>query len=147
MTFILHYDPNIGNVYIADYSNQLIRKVTVATGIISRIAGTNSGGYNGDDIFATSAQLYFPFAVTLDSSGTFDFIIVYYPFQFLFNLFAADNVYIADEYNNRIRKVSATSSIITTIAGTGDTNFAGDGDVATNAALHRPEGVAVDEAG
>ena len=61
---------NIGNVYIADSSNQRIRKVTVATGIISTIAGSStSGSYSGDNGAATSATLNSPEGVAVDASG------------------------------------------------------------------------------
>ena len=60
---------NIGNVYIADYYNHRIRKVTVSTGIISTIAGTGTGSYSGDNGAATSATLYYPSGVALDASG------------------------------------------------------------------------------
>ena len=60
---------NIGNVYIADYANQRIRKVTVSTGIITTIAGTGSNSYSGDNGAATSATLSYPGAVALDASG------------------------------------------------------------------------------
>ena len=60
---------NIGNVYIADYRNHRIRKVTVSTGIITTIAGTGSTGYSGDNIEATSAALKYPYGVALDASG------------------------------------------------------------------------------
>ena len=60
---------DIGNVYIADFQNNRIRKVTVATGIISTIAGTGSTGYNNDNVQATSATLYGPRGVAVDSSG------------------------------------------------------------------------------
>ena len=65
---------NIGNVYIGDYSNNRIRKVTVSTGIISTIAGTGSTTFTGDNGAATSATLYFPSGVALDASGR----ILYY---------------------------------------------------------------------
>ena len=58
----------IGNVYIADYYNNRIRMVTVSTGIISTIAGTGGTSYNGDGMAATSATLYYPQGVALDSS-------------------------------------------------------------------------------
>ncbi len=62
--------PYIGNLYIADYSNQRIRKITVSTGIISTIAGcSTSTGYSGDNGAATSANLNSPIAVGLDTSG------------------------------------------------------------------------------
>ena len=61
---------NIGNVYIADYSNNRIRKVTVSTGIISTIAGSStSGSYSGDNGAATSATLFAPTGVAVDASG------------------------------------------------------------------------------
>ena len=65
---------NIGNVYIADWYNNRIRKVTVSTGIISTIAGTGSTTYSGDNGAATSATLNSPFGVALDASGR----ILYY---------------------------------------------------------------------
>ena len=60
---------NIGNVYIAEYGNNRIRKVTVSTGVISTIAGTGSASYSGDNVAATSAALYQPVGVALDASG------------------------------------------------------------------------------
>lgn len=59
-----------GNVYIGDYGNNRIRKVTVSTGAIATIAGTGIGSYSGDGGFATSAELFGPVGVTLDASGT-----------------------------------------------------------------------------
>ena len=60
---------NIGNVYIADQSNNRIRKVTVSTGIIASIAGTGDASYSGDGGTATSAALNLPYGVALDASG------------------------------------------------------------------------------
>ena len=60
---------NIGNVYIADYGNHRIRKVTVSTGIITTIAGTGAGTYSGDNGAATSATLWSPNGVAVDASG------------------------------------------------------------------------------
>ena len=61
---------NIGTVYIVDYWNNRIRKVTVSTGIIATIAGVStSGSYSGDGGAATSAALYYPYGVALDASG------------------------------------------------------------------------------
>ena len=60
---------NIGNVYIADYGNNRIRKVTVSTGIITTIAGTGTASYSGDNGAATSATLYYPWGVAVDASG------------------------------------------------------------------------------
>ncbi len=113
-------------MYIADYNNNRIRKVTVSTGIITTFAGTGTGSYSGDNGPATSAALNYPAGVALDSSG---------------------NVYIADAFNNRVRKVTMSTGIITTLAGTGATTYAGDNGQATGAALSHPRGVAVDTSG
>ena len=113
-----------GNLYIADIYNQRIRKVSAA-GIITTIAGDGLFGFSGDGGPAASAHLGSPAGVALDASG---------------------NLYIADSYNYRIRKVSA-AGIITTVAGNGFNNYSGDGGAAANAQLSEPEGVAVDGAG
>ncbi len=64
-------NPYLGNVYIADNSNQRVRKVTVSTGIITTLAGNGgTGSYSGDNGAATSASLYSPIDVALDSAGT-----------------------------------------------------------------------------
>ena len=117
---------HLGNIYIVDHGNHRIRKVTVSTGIISTIAGTGTGSYSGDNGAATSAKLYNPHGVGLDTAG---------------------NVYIADTHNNRIRKVTISTGIITTIAGTGTTTYSGDNGPATSATLYFPTGVALDSAG
>ena len=117
---------HLGNIYIADRANNRIRKVTVSTGIISTIAGTGTGSYSGDNGAATSATLYNPYGVALDTAG---------------------NVYIADHYNHRIRKVTMSTGIITTFAGTGTGSYSGDNGPATSATLNSPFGVALDSAG
>ena len=68
----------IGNVYIADALNNRIRKVTVTTGIITTIAGTGSGTFSGDGGAATSAGLYHPQGVVLDTSGRISLVIKSY---------------------------------------------------------------------
>ena len=113
-----------GNLYIADTSNHRIRKVD-STGTITTIAGTGEGGFSGDGGAATAAQLKFPYGVAVDGAG---------------------NLYIADTGNHRIRKVDSTGTI-TTIAGTGEGGFSGDGGAATAAQLSFPYDVVVDGAG
>jgi uncharacterized repeat protein (TIGR01451 family) len=112
-----------GNLYIADQFNNRIRKVD-ASGIITTVVGTGAWGYNGDNIPATSAQLYSPQGICLDTAG---------------------NLYIADFGNFRIRKV--TGGIISTVAGSGAEGDSGDGAAAISAALYGVAGVAVDSAG
>ena len=115
-----------GDLFIADDGNSRVREVSAATGLISTIAGTGGYGYNGDGIAATSAELYFPVAVAVDSAG---------------------NVYISDFENQRVREVSAATGLISTIAGTGTAGYNGDGIAATSAELNFPTGLAVDAAG
>src|SRR5208282_1269376 len=106
-----------GNLYIADSSNNRIRKVD-ANGIITTVAGSDTFGYSGDGGPATSAELYVPYGVAVDSAG---------------------NLYIADINNNRIRKVDA-SGIITTVAGNGTFGYNGDNIAATSAELENAFG-------
>jgi uncharacterized protein (TIGR03437 family) len=109
-----------GNLYIADYGNNRIRKVS--GGLVTTVAG--GGASLGDNGPATSAQLALPYGVAVDSDG---------------------NLYIADWGNNRIREVSG--GVITTVAGNGTPGFSGDNGPPTNAQLANPQGVAVDSAG
>src|SRR5258706_453167 len=97
---------------------------------ITTVAGNGTTGFSGDGGPATAASLWGPCAVAVDSSG---------------------NLFIADQGNNRIRRVDASTGIITTVAGNGPSGsqgaFGGDGGPATAAALNGPSGVAVDSAG
>jgi sugar lactone lactonase YvrE len=114
-----------GNLYIADSNNSVVRKVTPA-GVISTVAGTGgSQGYSGDGAAATSAKMMAPFGLAVDSAG---------------------NLYIADFYG-WIRKVTASTGVISTIAGNGSVGYSGDGGPATAAQFYYPVGVALDVAG
>jgi trimeric autotransporter adhesin len=115
-----------GNLYIADFDNHRIRMVTKSTGVITTVTGTGVSGYNGDGVQATSAEISSPFDVAVDASG---------------------NLYLADAWNYRIRMVTKSTGIITTVAGTGVAGYNGDGVQATSAELHYPDGVAVDASG
>ena len=112
-----------GNLYIADSENHRIRKVDAESGIITTFAGTGEEGFGGDGGPATEAKLDWPSGVAVDAAG---------------------NVYIADQENERIRKVDA-EGIITTFAGSGAYGYKGDEDgiPATEAKLNWPTGVAV----
>ncbi len=114
----------IGNVYIADYANNRIRKIDTF-GIITTVAGTGFSGFSGDGGPATSAQIYAPRGIATDATG---------------------NVYFSDYANNRIRKISSTG-IISTVAGNGIPGFSGDGGAATAAKLNFAWGVTLDAAG
>jgi sugar lactone lactonase YvrE len=113
-----------GNLYIAAAGNDRILKVN-SNGIITIAAGNGSTDYGGDGGPATEAMLNWPGGVVVDASG---------------------NVYIADSGNNLIRKVDA-NGIITTVAGTGDSGYSGDGGPAPLAMLNYPQGVALDAPG
>src|SRR5208282_3430940 len=131
-----------GNIYIADWNNARIRvvntqattiavaNVNIGAGDIATVAGDGTAGYNGDNIAAIKAELWEPNDVAVDSAG---------------------NIYIADSFNERIRKVDVNGTI-TTVAGgamVGGTvqGFSGDGGAATDAQLSNPHGVVVDSAG
>jgi sugar lactone lactonase YvrE len=120
------------NLYIAEYFNNTIRKVTAATGIITTIAGTPTPGAGGDGGPATAAQLDAPCGISLDGYR---------------------NIYIADENNNRVRRIDAATGIITTIAGCGPDgsstsgSYSGDGGPATAAHLNTPQRVIPDKDG
>jgi sugar lactone lactonase YvrE len=113
-----------GNLYIADQSNMLIRKVNTA-GTINTIAGNGTQGYNGDGGSATAAEFNIPMGLVLDAAGS---------------------LYIADYTNNCIRQVS-TTGIINTIAGNGVLGYSGDGGASISAELSYPTGVAFDASG
>ena len=113
-----------GNILIADYHNNRIRKVS-ANGIITAIVGNGFGTYSGDGGAATNASLNTPGCTAMDAAG---------------------NLFIADNSNNRIRKVD-TNGIITTVAGNGTTGYSGDGGAATNASFNDPTFLAVDGSG
>ena len=124
-----------GNLFIADQTGQRIRRVDAATGIITTVAGTGTACFGGGSIPgvpcgdggpATSAELRNPWDVAVDS---------------------ANNLFIGDRSNVRIRRVDAATGIITTVAGTGFPGFSGDGGLAISAELREPRGVDVDNAG
>ena len=129
-----------GNVYIADYENNYVRKVSITDHNIYAYAGyaytatiQDPGGYYGNNVAATSAELYAPMGLAVDSSNS---------------------LFITDSANQRIREVyisgtipnvsSPTAGHIYTVAGNGTTGFSGDSGLATSAELNNPAGVAVD---
>ncbi len=114
----VYVDNASGDFFIADTNNCRVRKVVGLT--ITTVAGTGTCGFNGDGGQATSAQLNHPHGVALDGSG---------------------NILIADSDNHRIRKVTVSSGVITTVAGTGNAGFFGEGGPATSAWLNGPDDV------
>lgn len=115
----------IGNVYFTDAGNALVWKVNTS-GIITVIAGIPGiGAFSGNGGPATAAELNNPVGLAIDNNM---------------------NVYVADQVNNQIRKIS-TNGIITAVAGTGAAGFSGNGGSALTAKLNNPTGVAVDNSG
>lgn len=113
-----------GNFYVADTGNNMVMRISV-DGTLTVVAGNGKGAFSGDGGPATKASLYTPLGVAMDTTG---------------------NLYIADENNNRIRRV-APDGTISTVAGSGTPGFAGDGGLAVNAQLLNPTDVIVDKTG
>lgn len=120
----IFWDPS-NNVFFGDHDNNRLRKIDPA-GTITTIAGNGTAGYSGDGGPATAASLYAPSSVAADATG---------------------NIYIADMFNHRIRRVDYVTGIITTVAGTGVLGYSGDGGPATAARIRYPKGVCVDRLG
>ena len=114
-----------GNLYYVD-ADRYIKKISLPSGVVSTIAGTSTNGYGGDGGPASAATLNLASSLAIDTAG---------------------NIYIADRFNHRIRKITASTGIITTVAGNGTYGFSGDGGPATSASLNVPSSVAVDRAG
>jgi sugar lactone lactonase YvrE len=117
---------SIGNLYVSDNGNNRIRKITTLTGVITTIAGTSSPGYSGDNGPASGAQLNAQIGIALDKHG---------------------DLFIADYANERVRKITISSGIITTVAGNGIALNGGDGGPATSANLQDPLSLAFDASG
>jgi len=117
--------PN-GDLIVVDFGNHRVRRIDHRTHIIETLAGTGEAGYNGDGIPAAQAQLSRPEYAVFDPTG---------------------DLFIADSYNNRVRKVDHLTGLISTVAGTGERGYSGDGGLATSAKLHFPEGIALDRNG
>jgi uncharacterized protein (TIGR03437 family) len=156
-----------GNLYIADTENHVVREVSTS-GTITTFAGNNIGGYSGDGGAATSAQLEFPTAVAVDSSGNvyiadsgnevirkvsggnISTLTGSTPGQFLNHpvsvlLDSSGNLYISDQSAYRIMKYS--NGTLTAFAGNGNIGFSGDNGPAIDAALDEPSGIALDSSG
>jgi len=111
------------NLYFSDTFNHSIRRVDARTGVITTVTGNGEAGYSGDGGPATSAALNEPYGIVLDRAG---------------------NLFIADRLNRRVRRVDAASGIVTTLAGTGEAAYSGDGGPAAEAGLAEPNGLALD---
>jgi DNA-binding beta-propeller fold protein YncE len=115
-----------GRVYLADTYNQRIRRIDLAAGTVTTIAGDGQAGFAGDGGPATMASLNYPRDLELGPDG---------------------RLYVADTDNQRVRVIDLGTGIISTFAGNGQVGFAGDGGPATAASFSRPFGVAFDREG
>lgn len=116
-----------GNLYFADTGNHAIRRVDAVTHIITTVAGTlATPGSSPDNVLATSGMLRSPYGIVLD---------------------ADENIYISDTENNLVRRVDASTGMMTIVAGTGVAGFANDDRLATTAQLNQPHGLAFDNNG
>ena len=115
-----------GALYICEIATHVVRRLDEATGRISIVAGNGTKGYSGDGGPATKASLDEPYEVRFDTAG---------------------NMFFVEMKNNIVRRVDAKSGIISTVAGTGEIGFSGDGGPAINAKLNRPHSIALDHQG
>ncbi len=115
-----------GNLYFSDTGNNRIRKINTKTGIITTIAGTGTKGIKKDGVLAIKSQLSNPLGLAMDKKGDLFFV---------------------DRGSNRVRKITLSTGIVETIAGTGKAGFSGDQGPPTAAKLSNPTGIAFDELG
>ena len=112
-----------GNLFFSDTFNHRIRRVDARSGVITTIAGNGEAGYGGDGGPAVRASLNEPYGIAIDRAG---------------------NIFVADRLNRRIRRIHAANGSITTLAGTGEAAYSGDGGPAGRAGLAEPNGLALD---
>jgi sugar lactone lactonase YvrE len=112
-----------GHLFFSDTFNHRIRRVDAQTGVITTIAGNGEAGFAGDGAPAVQASLNEPYGIAIDRAG---------------------NIFVADRLNRRVRRIDAANGTITTLAGTGEPAYSGDGGPAARAGLAEPNGLALD---
>src|SRR5437762_5863154 len=112
-----------GNLYFSDTFNHRIRRVDARSGGITTVAGNGEPGYSGDGGPAMRASLNEPYGIAIDRAG---------------------NIFVAERLNRRVRRIEAANGTITTLAGTGEAAYSGDGGPAARAGLAEPNGLALD---
>ena len=115
-----------GALYFCDLDNQRIRRIDPSTGRTTTIAGNGSVGYSGDGGPATQAALNMPHEIQFDRNG---------------------HLYIVERDSHAVRRVDGNTGLISTVAGTGEAGFSGDGGPATDAQLRQPHSIAFDPQG
>lgn len=115
-----------GALYVCEVENHRIRRIDRKTGIISTVAGSGRKGYAGDGGPALEALCNEPYEIRFDRAG---------------------NLYSVERLNHVVRRIDARTGVITTIAGTGQSGYGGDGGPATQARFAQPHSIALDDAG
>ena len=115
-----------GNLYIADQSNNRIRKIDLSSGIITTIAGTGESGYNGDGALGPETAIAGPSGLAVDQDG---------------------NLYIADTFSSRIRKLDQQTGIVEAVVGDAGVFQYAPGDNESSPSLSRPYAIALDSKG
>ncbi len=115
-----------GVLYVCETVGHVVRRVDLKSGLVRTVAGTGRSGYSGDGGPALQAKLNEPYEVRLDRAG---------------------NLFFVEMKNHVVRRVDAASGVITTVAGTGEPGFSGDGGPATTARLRRPHSIVLDDTG
>ncbi len=123
--FMCVFDP-AGNMVFCESRNYCVRRIDVQTGIVTTLVGNGEAGYTGDGGPASQAQLNEPYGLTVDTNG---------------------DIYIVDRLNTVVRKVDAATGIISTVAGTGDIGYGGDGGPGTRAQMREPNDCFLDGQG
>ena len=115
-----------GNLFVCEATNHIVRRIDAATGIITTVAGTGEQGYSGDGGPATEATMYEPYSLAISSDGT---------------------VYIVDRLNAVVRRVDGETGTITTVVGTGEPGYSGDGGPGHEAQMREPNDCFLDNRG
>ena len=115
-----------GALYVCEIGNHVIRRTDLKTGVISTVAGNGKMGYSGDGGPATQASLNEPYEIRFDKAG---------------------NMFFAEMKNHIVRRVDAATKVISTVAGTGQPGYSGDGGPAAKAQLRQPHSIAFDPQG
>ena len=115
-----------GNLFICEARNHCVRRIDAQTGVISTVAGTGEAGYFGDGGPSVNAQLHEPYSLTVDDNG---------------------DIYVVDRLNAAVRKINAATGVISTVAGTGEPGYSGDGGPGAEAQMREPNDCFLDGRG
>ena len=123
--FLCAFDPN-GNLFFCEARNHIVRRVDAVSGIVTTVAGTGEQGYSGDGGPAVNATMNEPYSLEVDADGS---------------------IYIVDRLNAAVRRVDGGTGTITTVAGTGEPGYSGDGGPGSAAQLREPNDCFLDGRG